>query len=110
MHNYLLLPVFIIKFWYVEAPYGIVAFFISLNKAFLEMFSLPLFLRTFFQPLKNEYRQGLVGFSRGMGMAIKSIFILVDLFLLVVLVAFEIVTVIGFLAFPLVTVALLFYG
>lgn len=108
--NYFLLPLYVIKFWYVEAPYGIGAYFVSLNKAFFELFSLPLFLRTFFQPLKNEYRKGLVGFSRGMGIAIKSMFIVVDILLFVILLACEIAFFVGFLLFPIATLIALFYG
>lgn len=110
MYNYLFLPVLVLKFWYVEAPRGMFAFFLSLNKAFFELFSLPLFLRTFFQPLKNEYRQGLVGFSRAMGMGVKSMLIAVDLLLFFLLLMFEIGTFLSFLLFPILTVAVLFYG
>jgi len=35
--------------------------------------------KTFFKPWKNEYREGLVGFSIVMGMIIKSLFIFADL-------------------------------
>ncbi|HSW48407.1 MAG TPA: hypothetical protein VLG67_05005, partial [Candidatus Saccharimonadales bacterium] len=68
----------------------------------------PLFLRTFFKPLKNEYRQGLVGFSRAMGMFIKSFFIIGDLLILIPLLAFEVLATVLFLAFPLMSVWLLF--
>ncbi len=73
------------------------------------MFALPLFLRTFFKPLKNEYRQGLVGFSRAMGMIIKTFFIIADVILLIPLLVFEIVVLVLFLAFPILTAGLLFY-
>src|SRR5260370_225767 len=70
MKNYLLLPIIFLKFWYFDAPRSLIGFFASLNHAFFELFSLPLFLRTYFKPLKNEYRQGLVGFSIAMGLVI----------------------------------------
>lgn len=108
MQNYLFLPLDFLKFWFFEAPREIIVFFASLNRAFFQMFALPLFLRTFFKPLKNEYRQGLVGFSRAMGMAIKSLFIIADLIILIPLLCFEILVLVSFLAFPIVTVWILF--
>ena len=109
MRSYLFLPVSFLKFWYLESPREIVAFFGSLNKAFFQLFSLPLFIRTFFKPLKNEYRPGLVGFSRGMGMFIKSVFILVDIIMLVLLLFIEVGLLLLFLAFPIMTIVMLFY-
>jgi hypothetical protein len=98
----------ILKFWYREAPKNILNFFISLNKAFMGVFSLPLMLKTFFKPWKNEYREGLVGFSIFMGMTIKSLFILADFVLLVGLVIFEIAFFIGFLIWPFIIIILPF--
>jgi len=72
------LPVIFLKFWFWEAPLRMIQFFFSVNHAALQILSLPLMLRTFFKPLKNEYRKGLVGFSIGMGIVIKSILIFVD--------------------------------
>lgn len=109
MSNYFFLPVAFLKFWYFEGPRALIGFFDSLNKAFLQLFSLPLFLRTFFKPLKNEYRQGLVGFSKGVGMIIKSVFIIVDLIILIPLLGIEALILILFLAFPVMTLSLLFY-
>ena len=108
MNSYLLLPLIFLKFWYIEAPMSIIAFFASLNRAFLELFSLPLFLRTFFKPLKNEYRQGLVGFSRAMGIFIKTFFIIVDLLIFAVMVIIELSVLAGFLIFPILTIFLLY--
>ena len=102
------LPLIFLKFWYFEAPLNILRFFSSLNGAFLQLFSLPLFLKTFFKPIKNEYREGLVGFSRLMGMFIKSFMIVADLTILVVLVIGEFFIIIAFLAFPIATIWLLF--
>lgn len=98
----------IIKFWYLEAPKNILIFFISLNKTFLGVFSLSLMLKTFFKPWKNEYREGLVGFSIFMGMTIKSLFILADIILLIGLIVFEILLFIGFLIWPFVIIILPF--
>lgn len=98
----------ILKFWYLEAPKNILKLFLSLNKNFLGVFSLTLMLKTFFRPWKNEYREGLVGFSIFMGMLIKSLFILADLVLFAGLILVEIVLFIGFLVWPLATFILPF--
>lgn len=102
------LPVYIIRFWYLEAPRSLLGCFISLNKAFLVAFSLPLMLKTFFKPWKNEYREGLVGFSIFMGIAIKSLFILADLIILTGLIFAKTVIFVGFLIWPFATFALPF--
>lgn len=107
MAAYLFLPLAFIKFWFLEAPIGIINYFSSLNKAFLQLFSLPLFVRTFFKPLKNEYREGLVGFSRVMGMIIKSVFIFIDLILFLFLVGVESVIVLTFFLLPFLSVWIL---
>jgi len=109
MSNYLFLPFDFLKFWYFDSPREIIGFFDSLNNSFFQLFSLPLFLRTFFKPLKNEYRQGLVAFSRGMGMVIKTFFIIADVIILIPLLAIEALVLILFLAFPIMTLSLLFY-
>lgn len=106
--NYLAIPVLFLKFWFFESPVALFAFFMSVNRAFLQLFSLPLFVRTFFQPLKNEYRQGLVGFSRAMGMVVKTFFIIADLFLLMLLLIIEISIFAAYIMFPIATITLLF--
>lgn len=105
---YLNIPLLILKFWFLEAPRGLVSFFTSLNNAFMQLFSLPLFIKTFFKPWKNEYRKGLVGFSIAMGMFVKTFLIIADIVLLVILLIFEVIFVTGFLALPIAT-ALLFF-
>jgi hypothetical protein len=107
--KYLFLPAMLLKFWFIESPVALFKFFASLNSAFFELFSLPLLLRTYFQPLKNEYRQGLVGFSRAMGIFIKTFFIIADLLMLSVLLALEVGIFVGFVFFPIATLVLLFY-
>jgi hypothetical protein len=106
MKSYAFLPITFITFWYFESPRNIFNFFVSLNKAFLQLFSLPLFIKTYTMPLKNEYRQGLVRFSRVMGVLLKSVLIVVDVILLSMLIVAEIVVMAGFLAFPVLTVLL----
>jgi len=108
MKQYAFLPFAFLKFWYIESPRELFLFFLSLNKAFLQLFSLSLFLRTFLKPLKNEYREGLVRFSVGMGIFVKAIFIFVDLLLFSALVLVEIGILVFFIVFPIATIWMLF--
>lgn len=104
MGFYLSLPFVFLKFWYIEAPWALLVFFGSLNRAFLHLFSLALLIKTYFRPWKNEYREGLVGFSIGMGMFIKTFAIAADLLIFLFLLAVEIVLFIIFLLWPVVAV------
>jgi len=74
----------------------------------MQLFALPLCIRTYFKPLKNEYRQGLVGFSRAMGIFVKTGLIITDLFLLIALLLIEIIVAVSFTLFPLISVWILF--
>lgn len=105
---YFSLPLLFVKFWFFDMPVGMVEFFFSLNSAFLRLFSLSLFVKTFFKPLKNEYRKGLVGFSICMGMFLKTILIVVDLILLFILSICELAIVLAFVLWPVAMVYLLF--
>lgn len=100
------LPVIFLRFWFLEAPSSLISFFASLNKAVLELFSLTLLIKTFFKPWKNEYRKGLVAFSRGMGMFIKSFVILADLFILFFLILAEAIVFALFVLWPFIAVLL----
>ena len=106
--NLLKLPLQILKFWYLEEPKNILSFFVSLNKAFLVAFSLPLMLKTFFRPWKNEYREGLVGFSIFMGIVIKTMFVTADLLIFAGLVCAELIIFACYLIWPLATFILPF--
>lgn len=108
MHTYAFLPVAFLKFWFLEAPRDILAFFGSVNSSFLRFSSLPMYIQTFFKPIKNEYRKGLVGFSVGMGMAVKTVFILLDLVIFSALLLIELGLLVTFIGFPFLTIALLF--
>ncbi|OGH31342.1 MAG: hypothetical protein A3J69_02640 [Candidatus Levybacteria bacterium RIFCSPHIGHO2_02_FULL_42_12] len=102
------IPIQFFLFWFIEAPKGLILYFVSLNKAVSKLLSLGLFLGTFFKPLKNEYRSGLVGFSILMGVVVKSILITADLLILLSFVAIEAVFVILFIGFPIVLIRMLF--
>lgn len=74
----------------------------------MQLFSLPLFIKTYFRPWKNEYRKGLVGFSIAMGMFVKTIVIIVDTVLLFLLLVFEVIFMVSFVLWPIGTLLLLF--
>ena len=104
---YLGLPLVFLKFWFVESPKSLLVFFGSLNSAFLQLFSLPLLIKTFFKPWKNEYRKGLVGFSIAMGIFIKTFIIIVDILLFFTLLIFEAIFIASFVVWPIAIIALL---
>ncbi len=105
---YLSIPFLFLKFWYLEAPLRLIKYFMSVNHAVLQILSLPLMIRTFFKPLKNEYRKGLVVFSIGMGIFVKSVLIFFDLFLFGAVLFFEITFLAFFIWWPLITFLILF--
>jgi len=104
---YLSLPFIFLKFWFLEAPRVILIFFASLNSSFLKLISLPILVKTYFRPWKNEYRKGLVGFSIAMGMFIKTFVITADLILFSALLAIELVIFLAFIFWPIGTVIFL---
>jgi ATP-dependent Clp protease ATP-binding subunit ClpC len=102
----MVLPFQFLKFWFTESPKNLVIFFASLNSAFLQLSSFGLLFKTYFKPWKNEYRQGLVGFSIGMGMFVKTIFIIADIVVLVILFLLEILFALAYVLWPIGTVFL----
>lgn len=108
MTGLIFLPINFLKFWFFEAPKAILGFFVSLNKAFFQLFSLPLLIKTYFKPWKNEYRKGLVGFSIAMGMFIKTFVIFADLLLFFFLLIIELTFFLIFILWPFATIYLLF--
>lgn len=110
MSAYFTLPYALFRFWFVEAPLEMILFFGSFNRALLHWLSLPVLFETFLKPLKNEYREGFVGFSIGMGIAIKSVLIVVDLLVFLVILALEVLAVIIFFFLPFLSLFVLFAG
>ncbi|OGH21322.1 MAG: hypothetical protein A2958_00790 [Candidatus Levybacteria bacterium RIFCSPLOWO2_01_FULL_38_13] len=105
---YLSIPIIFLKFWYLEAPIGLIRFFSSLNNSTLQLLSLPLLIKTYFKPWKNEYRKGLVAFSIAMGIFIKTFVISAELLIFFLILIFEILFFITFLFWPVGTVLILF--
>ena len=79
MKTALLYPFKLLIFWYHDICLGAVDLFTRFNSYLLRMFSVPLLLRTFFKPLKNEYRKGLVLFSIVFGIFLKGFLIITSL-------------------------------
>ena len=102
------MPILFLKFWYFDALLRIAKYFLSVNHAVLQILSLPLMIRTFFRPLKNEYRKGLVAFSIGMGMFIKTILIFVELVIFLFVIFAELTFLSFFMWWPLLTIFILF--
>ena len=107
MTAYVLLPFRFLLFWFIEAPVGLITYFIHVNTALLHYLSVPLFLRTFFKPLKNEYRAGLVGFSLAMGIAFKLCLLFIAFLVMCIVMLVELLAVAGFIMLPISTVLLL---
>ena len=95
-----MLPFVFLRFWFIDSPKNLIAFFASLNNAFLQLFSLPLLVNTYFKPWKNEYREGLVRTAIVVGVVFKTILIFFDLFLFGALLALEVVIFVGWFALP----------
>jgi len=108
MKFYLLLPLVFLKFWFLDVPISIFLYFSSLNKSVLKVLSLPLLVKTYFKPWKNEYREGLVGFSIGMGIFIKTFVILADLVFFLILLSIELLLILLIVVFPIVVFSILF--
>ena len=107
MSFYASLPLLFLKFYVFELPLMCIKWFASFNHSFLELVSLPLLVRTFFKPWKNEYRQRFIPVAVGLGMSIKSCVIIADLFMLSILLFAECVLIIFVVLWPILTVLLL---
>lgn len=107
MNFYLSIPVLFLKFWFIDAPLRLIKYFFSVNHAALQILSITVLIRTFFKPLKNEYRKGLVVFSLVFGMIVKSALIFVDLIVLGFIIFIEVAAVILFILWPFLTIYIL---
>lgn len=66
------------------------------------MFSIKMLLQTFFQPIKNEYREGLVRFSIVMGIVVKIAIILTWMILMIPILIIELLLLSFIIGFPFV--------
>ena len=103
MNFYLYLPILFLKFWFLDAPVRLIKYFASVNHAVLQILSLAVLLKTFFKPLKNEYRKGLVLFSVVFGMIVKTSLIFVDLIMFGFIIFVEVLVLVLFITWPFLT-------
>lgn len=96
----LLYPFYLIVFWYKDVVLGLAGFFVVFNRYISSLLSLHLLTSTFFKPLKNEYRKGLVVFSIISGMVVKMILIPAILLILAFFLFIEALFLIGLSVFP----------
>ena len=108
MQSYAIIGLHFLRFWFVEAPIGMAEYFMSFNVALLKFFSFRLLLSTYFRPWKNEYRDGLIGFSILMGMIFKGATLLFTLALLIVCCLLELTIIVAFILWPIATIWLVF--
>lgn len=98
------LPVTFAIWWFtdnVRLAYRILSFFLFTTVHLLAYKSL---FTTFFKPWKNEYREGLVVFSRLMGAFIKSLLIFTETFIVLLLVTALASVFIFWIALPFIVV------
>lgn len=110
MKTALLYPLDLISFWYREVCIGTIETFVKFNSYLLNLFSVPLLLKTFFKPLKNEYRKGLVLFSIVFGIFLKSILVGISLSILLVFLSVELIITVGLFAFPILLIYIAYAG
>ncbi len=84
----LLYPYFLVVFWYRDFLPSTVVKSYEILLYVLDLLSVSLLLSTFFKPLKNEYREGLVVFSIIMGIVVKSLILLADLLVVLIVLIF----------------------
>lgn len=107
MSAFLLYPLYLFIFWYKDVLVGLLNFYAAFNKYVAQLLSLPGLVGTFFKPLKNEYRQGLVVFSIVAGIFVKSVLISIDVLIITILLAVEVVSLITVALFPFLLIVLL---
>lgn len=93
-------PLYLISFWYIDVLGRALQVFAELNRYVASLLSLPLMLKTFFKPLKNEYREGLVVFSVLFGIFIKSFLILISVLIVFVFLISELIILFLLFLFP----------
>jgi len=103
----LLYPYFLVVFWYRDFLPSTISKSFQILIYSSELLSLPLLVKTFFKPLKNEYRDGLVGISLAMGIFLKALIIMADLVVLLVVIGVLIAVNILILLLPLILVEFL---
>lgn len=102
MIAFLYYPIFLVVFWYRDVVGGLIDFFVAFNKYISSLFSIQLLAKTFFKPLKNEYREGLVLFSIVAGMIVKSVLLIVTVSIVLIVLAIEFFVCLAMILIPIV--------
>lgn len=105
-----LYPFELLIFWYHDVCLGAIDYFTRFNSYVLQVFSTPLLLKTFFKPLKNEYRKGLVVFSVVFGILVKTFLISFSLSIIFVMILLELFIVAGLFLLPLISIYSIYAG
>src|SRR3989344_455308 len=106
--RYFNLPFIFLKFWYVEAPLRLIRQYTFLNRQFMHLFSLPILIRSYFKPWKNEYRKEFIVVAIGIGIFVKTFFIIADTILFLMLLLIEFIFLVFFLNWPFLTIVIFF--
>lgn len=101
-------PFYLVSFWYKDVLGGTFDFFASFNRYLVSLLSIPLLLKTFFKPLKNEYREGLVLFSIIFGIVIKSSLLSITIPFVIVVLFIELLIGVLLFVLPLGLIMILF--
>lgn len=96
----LLYPVYIVVFYFYDLPRLLLHKFGQINEHLYNLFSIKLLLTSFFQPLKNEYHEGLVLFSRVAGVVVKTFCLGIGFSVLLSAIILELTTAIIVITFP----------
>ncbi len=97
----LLYPVYLFVFYFFDLPRMLLSKFRQINIYLYNLFSIPLLLRTFFQPLKNEYHEGLVLFSRFAGVFVKTALLLTSASVMLTVLLIEIILFVAIVTLPI---------
>lgn len=100
-------PFYLLSFWYKDVVVGLFGFFAAFNMYVARLLSYPSLLKTFFKPLKNEYRDGLVLFSICFGVIIKSVLVAVNSLILLFMLLVEVLILLFLVVLPVVFLVLL---
>lgn len=96
----LLYPVYLLKFWYIDATALFFHFYKEIFSYCISLFSIQSLIYTFFRPVKNEYRKELVLFSILFGMAVKSVLLIISFLIIGVILGVGVIMLLAFWAFP----------
>lgn len=106
MIAFLYYPLYLFIFWYKNVVVGLFIFFVEFNRYVAKLLSFQSLLKTFFKPLKNEYRDGLVLFSILFGIAVKTVLISVTSLIIVILLAVEVLAIFFLTVLPILLLVL----